>query len=319
MPIAPGVPSTSPPANNPVNGAGILLPIFGKATPGPIDVPFRELPKGTQGIPVNTTPGGQIVPSSGGIVPADTPPDPCKSQDPCISSIKDIVKSSDVINKASAGVSAAILAAVTPIPVQVKTFLLCNAETPVFNTETVLIPAGSILYVQKLFEKIANIEGQKCKECDLSLAVPEWWQLPVENFRPQLIISYRVLNTDGTLGGTTYSVTLPHPKPEFSTKPLTKPSMPAYKKGNYQGILRLKDNSAIIVNAKDTTSVESLMTGLKALIDPQKLTDKSYKTVIHPPGTFNEANLKPWRLDYFPTGRGGTTSKGLKPAWSWKL
>ena len=200
-------------------------------------------------------------------------------------------------------------------------FVNCDPNTgkPVFSVIGLPVVKGTGMTETAKSLQIARVNALECKECDAIATVPEWWQIPIENYRPQLIVIYRVLNEDGTFGGTQYAITIPNPNKDYAQRPATKPSFPEYIKGNYQEIFRLKDNTKLIVNCKDDRELKTLMTTLISTIEKEKLPEKSYKTVIHPEGTFNQARVRAWRVDYYAMGRGGTSPRGIKPNWVWRL
>ncbi len=249
------------------------------------------------------------MPNAGPIVPTTPAPiDPCKNQDPCILQISDIVKSSDTTGKAAAAASVATLAAVTPAPVLIKTFVNCENGEANFSLETVLVPANSMLYVQKIFEKIANIEAQQCRELTAVATVPEWWQVRFEGGISQLILSYQELKPDGTIGKDWYPITIPHPK---STAQTTTKLTPDYEKGNWQILLTLKDNSKVIINSKtEQGGIDFMNQQIKPLIDPSFLTAAKIKTSHYPDQGFKQIKVTHKHTDYYATGQ-----RSLTPTW----
>jgi hypothetical protein len=163
------------------------------------------------------------------------------------------------------------------------------------------------LYVQKLFEKIANIEGQKCKELTAIATVPEWWQVRPEATRPQAILVFKELKPDGTIGKDPYSITIPHCT--LTTPPNGSP-LARYEKGFIQGILTLKDNSKLIVNCKDSDECERVIATLSSVIAGNQLEGSSIKIGKTRGIAFKQIEVKAQRLDYFPNG-----AKTMKPAY----
>jgi hypothetical protein len=321
-PISPGNPLTLPPGVFPINpitptsplpikpalpplspGTSIMPPGINLGKPI-IDVPFKQLPPGTpNGIPINVKPGGIVVPIKGPIVPIDPQPiDPCKGPnvDPCISKISDIVKSSTANNAVTNAAVAALVAALTPVPIPVKVFLSCAASQPVFGVETVLIPTNSIAYVTKLFEKIANTEGQSCKDVQAIVSVPDHWYYRSGGDVPQLVYIYRQILANG-IGSKNYELSIPHPTADAIAN---LPKLPDYIKGNFEGIIRLSNNYPVVINAKDRAEVIKVWNFVKPLIKPE-FTAKFIKKIAEREGqiTFEERNCTPWAVDYFSKGQ----------------
>lgn len=270
----------------------------------------KNIPAGARPIPGNIRPGGQLVPSAGPIVPADPPGplDPCRNQDPCTLQISDIVTQNKTLSLGNSAALAAITAALVPVPTPVKVFLLCVGNVPTFGTETVLIPANSISYVTKLFDKIANTQAESCKEITAVATVPEWWQLRIEGGVPQIILSYREVLEDGTLGADWYPITIPHP---VSTQPPTNALTGEYRKGNIQILLTLKDNTKVILLVKEKQAgLDFLNNQIKPLIDPAYLVGSKTKVAEYVNYGFAEKLVRNKHVDYYPTG-----NRKLKPQW----
>ena len=120
-------------------------------------------------------------------------------------------------------------------------------------------------------EAIAKIAEQTCEcRCQSSSAyavVPESWELRPEAQRPQLIIVFKEKLANGTIGTSPYPLTIPHPIPD---KPKSCP-IPDYQKGQWEGILVLKDNSKVIVNAISLEEADRILTVIKGIIYPAYL------------------------------------------------
>lgn len=311
-PVAPtfGVPPI--PAAAPITSPVPLTPPPIASTPPPITVPFTPVPPvpGTLPPPV-VTPPLVATPTTAPIVPV-TPPgpiDPCKSSsiDPCTGQISDVLKSNAVILAANAANLAALAAGFIPVPTPVKIFVKCENNAPVYGTQVVGIPANAIGYVAPLYEKIANTEGKHCSESNAIATVPEWWQVRPEATRPQAILVFKEVRPDGTIGKDPYSITIPHCT--LTTAP-NSPPLATYKKGIYQGILTLKDNSKLIVNCKDVQECERVITTLSGVIASTQLEGSSTKIGKTKGIAFKEIEVKAQRLDYFPNG-----VKTMKPAY----
>jgi hypothetical protein len=311
-PIPPAKPDK--PVLNPLTGlvplvlGGILgLPNGGKPI---IDVPWKVSPDGVPGIPVNTNPGGQIVPATNnGIdnVPTPGPIDPCQNVDPCTGQISDIVTKTKASSAANSAALAAIASQLLPVPTPVKIFVKCENNAPVFGTQIVSVPANSFGYVSALFEKIANTEGRHCAECNAIATVPEWWQLRPEAGRRQGIFVYKELRDDNTIGNDPYAITVPHCS---LTSAPGSAILNTYRKGNWQGILSLKDNSKLIVNCIDSDECERVITELSKVIDSDYLVGSTQTIGKHKGKPFKQIRVKAQELHFFPNG-----AKTMKPAY----
>jgi hypothetical protein len=207
---------------------------------------------------------------------------------------------------------AAIAASLVPIPTPVKIFLNCENGAAKFGTQTVGIPANSILYVTQLFAEIAETIGQFCtiEAGDAILSIPEYWENKLGYQRPQLIFIYREKNPDGSWGKSTYPISVPHPK--FTTaNQVAKPT--GYEKGNFNAILTLTDNSKVIAHAKSETEARRIIDAIKPYIADQYLTNIQLKLSERTGATvFVQKVVQPWRVDYWSKG----LSSRRKPDWS---
>ncbi len=306
LPFAPTVaPAPISPAIAPATAAP-LVPAGVAAGQPVIPQVVPNIPDGVKQIPSPLNPGGVAVPGKAPIVPVEPAPlDPCKSPnaDPCASNISDIVSKASKNTAANSAALAALSALLTPAPTQVKIFVKCQDNAPVFGTKTVFVPVNSLGYVGELFERIANTEGESCNQQDAIASVPEWWQIRPEAHRPQMIYIYRVKNANGTWQSGGYSLTIPHPK---QTTAATVVALPAYRKGNYQSILTLSDNSKVIVNGKDTAACEAMIQAAKAQITDSYLVGSSIKSGVRGGATaFVEKAVKLWAIDYYSKGMQG--------------
>ena len=191
--------------------------------------------------------------------------------------------------------------------VQAKVFESCDGETAKFSTTPVSVIKGTELLEQTKLAKIADNLAQQCKNSTCVATVPEWWQLRPEAARKQAILLFREIRLDGTIGSDDYPITIPHFK--FSNPPLTAP-LGNYKKGNFEGILTLKDNSKVIVNCRDLAECFRVLEALKPYIEATQLEGSSIKAGERRGLPFKQIEVKPFRLDYYPTG-----VKSMKPAW----
>ena len=141
-----------------------------------------------------------------------------------------------------------------------------------------------------------------------AVAIPDSWLIRPENHRPQLIIQFGEILTNKKIGSPKYPLTIPHPKPN---KP-NKAAIPIYKKGNWEIIYVLKDNSKITIHALNEIEGMKILNAAKALVLPDYLNgaylSKSSKVVTKSP--LAEISVTPKMAKYFPDGR-----KSEKPEW----
>lgn len=200
------------------------------------------------------------------------------------------------------------------VNIDVKKFDKCEGETPKFTTGSVSVIKGTQILEQSKFERLAEIEAQICTECKAIATVPESWNYLLEGTRPQLVIIYRPVNSDGSLGKDYYPLTIPHPL--LTTRPSTKPSYPQYLKGDFRGRLKLNDNSDIIVHCQSKNAATALLLELKKLVQAERLPSKDKIAITEfPAGTYKAMTAKAWRIDFYPTGR-STTGGKIEPAWT---
>jgi hypothetical protein len=102
-----------------------------------------------------------------------------------------------------------------------------------------------------------------------TIAVPEWWQARPEYDRPQLIVSFAEYDPikKKLVSSAKYTLTIPHWQ---GAKP-TKSPISQYLSGKHQRILRLKDNSKVIVFAKDEATAILVLGEAKKVINPAQL------------------------------------------------
>ena len=244
-------PATNPGQKNPTNPnpsrprlPGPIIP----AAPNPGNV--TTLPDATnpyQKNPTNPNPGalvpqipGALVPQIPGALVPTSPnplnpikkpgPDPCASN-PCLSSLSQSLKLETI---------------------RVKEFIGCYKILGVkkyFRDAFVSVPAGSSYAWTLCLNNQADLLAQSCDETgsDCLAVVPDWWQVRLGADRPQLLVSYAAKFADGTWDKAKYVISVPH---WSRSKLLTlSTDFPIYRKGQYQGVMILPDNSKLIVNA----------------------------------------------------------------------
>lgn len=191
----------------------------------------------------------------------------------------------------------------------IKTFKECKDGKPVFESKTITVPKADKASIESISNKLADIEAQKCDESEAIALIPEWWQTRTGQ-RPQLVVRFQNINSDGSIGKSAWSLAIPHYIRDKNYKPL----FPNYRRGDIQGILVLSDNSKVIINCINITEAKRVLAVIKQFIDPKYLND-SYEKYGERKGTaFNQVNVKAVSAKYFPDGQKNTTAE-----WSIRL
>jgi hypothetical protein len=150
-------------------------------------------------------------------------------------------------------------------------------------------------------------------QCEIEpiAAVPEWWQLRPEGNRPQLIVQFGEKKEDGKIGKAIYTLTIPH----FSgSKEDAKEINFEWRKGSIEGILTLKDNSKLIVNAVSEQEVEKIFGIAKKWIKEAMLVDSFSKIGQRKGQPFKQITAVAKVARFFPEG-----TKSEKPDWVVRL
>lgn len=137
-------------------------------------------------------------------------------------------------------------------------------------------------------------------------AVPEWWQVRSEAKRPQLVVLYGEKKTSGKIGKAVYPITLPH----YEGTKSSKSPLPAYRKGQHEGILTLSDNSKVIVNAYSEAEAKKVLQAAKQAIKTHYLKGSHIKIGIRKGVELKTIEVVPVKAKYFPTGL-----QNLSPKW----
>lgn len=95
------------------------------------------------------------------------------------------------------------------------------------------------------------------------LAAPDWWQVRLGANVPQVVCTFRKGATS-----TYHSLAIPHPA---TTDKPTGALLPAYTKGNWQGMITCKDNSKFIINCESKREAERMCSIAAQLIDSNYL------------------------------------------------
>ena len=159
-------------------------------------------------------------------------------------------------------------------------YVECKDEEPTLSLMPLQVKEGTVSPAQlALLAASAQLAMKGC-ECGgdggvaVYAAVPEWWQIRPEGKRPQLVLQFCAKLPDGKFGPPKYALTIPHPK--NVQKPLNAP-LPKYKKGSFEGELKLADNSKIIVNCESQKEAERVLDILKGLVTSVMLKGSTIK------------------------------------------
>lgn len=153
---------------------------------------------------------------------------------------------------------------------------------------------------------LANDERAK-RACDTIAAVPEWWQVRIGADRPQMVIQFGEVQENDKVGPAKWPITIPH----YYWSEGTVPAIPTYTKGSWEGILTLKDNSKLIVNAISQSEAFAVINALEIYIDPSMLQDSFIKVGERRGQPLQEVQVTPVVGKFFATGQ-----KDLEPSWT---
>jgi len=136
-------------------------------------------------------------------------------------------------------------------------------------------------------------------------SLPLSWQIRNEGDRPQLVIQCAQKLENGKYDSAKYPISVPH----WKGKATDKVKLPAYTKGNYEGILTLKDNSKVTINAANHAECTKILNAIKPWIAKDMLEGSRFKG-----GKINveikNTKVRPMYGRYFSTGQ-----KNNKPDW----
>ncbi|MBC6434483.1 hypothetical protein FM036_29480 [Nostoc sp. HG1] len=171
--------------------------------------------------------------------------------------------------------------------------------------------ASDAITVLSKYDELFKINSEVClaknKKLEAIVALPERYQLSPDGHIPQLICLFVEKREDGTLGKDYYPITIPHPT--ITTAPIT-PPLNVYQKGSWEGILTLKDNSKVFVNALSQAEAETIINQTKTIIDPKYTEGSFYKVGQRKGQPLKEIKVQLVRVDYYPEG-----TKDKKPKW----
>ena len=163
-----------------------------------------------------------------------------------------------------------------------------------------------------MLDNQADILAMQCKENDCIAAVPDWWQIRLGADRPQLMVAYAARFPDGTWDKAKYMISVPHwNKSKLLT---TIDSFPVYRKGQYQGVMVLPDNSKLIVNAYTSEEATRVIDKFSLGIPLSMVSSSVTKVASRRGRDLLSIIVYPRSARYFATGQ-----MDLTPTWSKKF
>jgi hypothetical protein len=186
-----------------------------------------------------------------------------------------------------------------------------NKWTP--KTDTVIMEVFATSQLQA--DQLAQLHLENARQAaDLCLArnteepiaaIPQSWQIRHEGGKPQMVIHCAEKKEDGKYDSAKYPITVPH----WKGKVTDKPSLPPYKKGNWEGILVLADNTKVTINAANEAECTKILNAIKPWINSEMLKGSYFKG-----GKINvdikQTQVKAMYGRYFKEGQ-----KNGKPDW----
>ncbi|MBD2503418.1 hypothetical protein [Anabaena azotica] len=158
-------------------------------------------------------------------------------------------------------------------------------------------------------KQLADMCVSRNKDTEAIASLPLSFQIRHEGRTPQLVIqcAEQYKDTDGKLKykSAMYPITVPH----WKGTPNDKPRLPVYKKGNWEGIYVLSDNSKITINAADEANCIKILNAIKPWI-PKEFKEGSYFKGGKINVEIKQTVVKPMYGRYFGQGQ-----KNGKPDW----
>ncbi len=184
----------------------------------------------------------------------------------------------------------------------------CDEEgNPVFSSQSVAVIAGTESSELLKFQELAQIKGAAVCNIDVA-ACPDGWLIRPEYHRAQAIYQFAEIDNSGKIiGAPKYKITVPHHLSDQPNDPL-----PNYKRGNWEIIYVLKDNSKVTIHSLNETVGMNLLDAIKLRIIPTYLVgaylSKSSLVVTDTP--IAEITVKNRMAKYYSTG-----TKNDLPDW----
>ena len=198
-------------------------------------------------------------------------------------------------------------------------------EAQILDTKGILFdPEETILNAKKELKSKGKINVKTRKDVEIAIAaipgeeaiaaIPEAWAVRSGTDRPQLVVTYAEKFASGKLGSSRWTLTIPH----FRGAAGSRPSVPSYRRGPWQGTLQLNDGATIIVNCASSSEARRTLNRLKILTDNSKRMrgGKAILPIIkeNPNSTIKEVSIIPLNVKFFATGQTDMT-----PTWSKSL
>ena len=182
-----------------------------------------------------------------------------------------------------------------------------------FDDEKMNVIEGMANFSVVFLNDLADRQYENCLPKDECIAVvPDWWQVRLGANRPQLMVSYAAKFPDGAWDKAKYVISIPHWK---KTKEQTSSTdFPSYRKGQYQGIMVLNDNSKIIVNGFTGEETLRAIDKITAGVVPIFLENAVTKMASRRGRTLSTVAVYPRSARYFGTGQ-----MNLEPDWILKF
>ena len=177
------------------------------------------------------------------------------------------------------------------------------------DIETVFSYKGKALtglnkHVEQLEKMNDIIVREICSiEAETQIAAPDWWQVRLGSNIPQIAVVFRRRGHSNY-----YSLVVPHPK--NTTMPTTSP-LPAYTKGNFQGMVICIDNSKFICNCASAVEADRMCSLAIQLIDENYLENPPRIHISERKGqAVSVDSMLPRACMYYPTGQ-----RNFVPEW----
>ena len=187
-----------------------------------------------------------------------------------------------------------------------------TTQIPTYTIEEISVTQGEEDKVTAYFERFYSIESEQCGNQECCVApIPDSW--PVRKFGSpgQLAIVFvQSPNQVTGVGPIYYQLNLPH----YSGGRVNVSPIGPYQKGQYYGILTLKDNSKVFVNCISEAECLRVLAQASAAIDPAMLTGLAPKTGQRGGELLHTYTVYPYKLAWFPNGQNDT-----RPEWEVKL
>ncbi len=147
--------------------------------------------------------------------------------------------------------------------------------------------------------------------------IPDSWQPKINsNERPQLVVVFKPKSQSYFKPDSRWSLSIPHF--DFTQANLNNQlrKIPEYDKGRYRGSYTLKDNSKIVVYAKNSNEAKRFITRIitnnlvknNYVINRSNLNDEIVVNQVK--GNYQELRVIPTYVKYYSTGQ-----QNLKPDW----